>query len=321
MRLGIVSTVHEPGVMLDSFIQYHRAIGFQHFLLFFDNPQDPDIRRAQRYPEVTVVPCDEAHGRALQTLQAYPVFGPQCATFHSARQILNAEMGMRMAADMGLDWLLHIDADELFHSPVLSPADHFTQLQESGAAQGTYLNMEAVPEALEVADPFREVTLFKRNPFVISSLFLGRYFNFWQARGHYFVGYNHGKSAAQVDRRVTTASTHRFRHADGDLATRELTSPSILHYPSCGLSRHIHKFERLGATPDEAWSGMRNRIPFFLTARNLCQNGDFEGFRRLYVDAVMMNDPAAIAEQSRIGILRRVNRPARLLAALPPPPE
>ena len=60
-------------------------------------------------------------------------------------------------------WLLHIDGDELFYCKDCNAAAHFGKLSEIGAHAFNYVNWEAVPEAAEVACPFRELTLFKRN--------------------------------------------------------------------------------------------------------------------------------------------------------------
>ena len=111
-----------------------------------------------------------------------------------ARQELNAAHAAKRALCMGRDWLLHIDADELFYiadaaalgvggngrnggagarssdsSPV---AAHFAALSAAGVTTYVYKNLEGVPEVLATdanggdgdGDFFDAVTLFRRSP-------------------------------------------------------------------------------------------------------------------------------------------------------------
>ena len=123
-----------------------------------------------------------------------------------ARQTMNAETAMAMAAHRGMDWLVHIDSDELFytgpavatisqlrnggereegagcerprHSSALPTVDsqqdklplvtdHFADLDREGVFQMTYLNHEGVPERPDIEDYFAEVTLFRQHHFAV----------------------------------------------------------------------------------------------------------------------------------------------------------
>ena len=314
MRLGIVTTVRDAGPMLASFIAYHVAIGFERLFLFFDDPTDPDVAIAARFPQVTVFRCDDALLRAQRHLRSFPALSRQLRHV-CARQALNAALGMQLAAELGLDWLLHLDHDELFHSPVQRPADHFAAQSADGVLQATYLNLEAVPEALAISDPFVEVTLFKQNPVLIRSRMVGRDLAFWQNRGHYFTCYDNGKSATRVDPSYTAEGPHSFQSVDGPLLTEVLTSPAILHYPNCGLARFQHKYAMMGGFPDDYLDGAPIGLTFHLAARDRLQAGDLEGFQRLYEGTVMLANDDAIERQCRSTILKRVLGPSRLLKA------
>lgn len=54
-RVGIVSTVRNPGPSFDSWLCYHLSIGFSRIYLFFDDPTDPDIATARKYPKDKVL--------------------------------------------------------------------------------------------------------------------------------------------------------------------------------------------------------------------------------------------------------------------------
>eukprot|EP00928_Gymnodinium_smaydae_P047252 TRINITY_DN31521_c0_g1_i1.p1 TRINITY_DN31521_c0_g1~~TRINITY_DN31521_c0_g1_i1.p1 ORF type:complete len:743 (-),score=162.51 TRINITY_DN31521_c0_g1_i1:325-2370(-) len=107
------------------------------------------------------------------------------------RQVLNCEVALRMLEPLGVEWLLHIDADELFHisrdnddagddEPQLAAATtgastpvarHFARVPRS-VLYLAYLNHEAIPEQIgDFEDYFREVTLFRRNPMTIAGAY------------------------------------------------------------------------------------------------------------------------------------------------------
>jgi hypothetical protein len=73
-----------------------------------------------------------------------------------ARQVLNAELAMQLAAaSHSLDWLVHLDLDELFHTEADSVKPHFQWLAQQNVGHMTYVNHEGVPEKETVRDYFR----------------------------------------------------------------------------------------------------------------------------------------------------------------------
>src|SRR6478735_1578471 len=58
-RVAIVTTLRDAARTLGSFVAYHRAIGFKHFFLFFDDPADPMLDWARAQPEITAVARDD----------------------------------------------------------------------------------------------------------------------------------------------------------------------------------------------------------------------------------------------------------------------
>src|SRR5262249_35021006 len=137
-----------------------------------------------------------------------------------ARQMLNAQVALEMCLQLGLDWLLHIDADELFHSFTGPAPQHFRELARRGVSCATFFNHEAVPERAEVDDFFREVTLFKRNRNTLQEpAFTSRQSRFLQTVPQlprkFFLFYGNGKSAARVGGDVRVTSVHDFQVPQG----------------------------------------------------------------------------------------------------------
>ena len=222
IKTAIVTSYRGAAPILDSFLRYHLSLGFDHIFLFCDDPEDPGTEIARRYPAVIVVPHDEElRGRWRET----PLYRERAEWFETyldrevqARQVLNVEVAAGMALERGIDWLLHIDADELFHCPGTTVAEHFRRLSEQGCSAIRYVNHEAAPEDPDVVDPFLEVTLFKKHP----RLLPGQVYSEEQRRvigsipgcpRHFFHFYRNGKSAARVAPGLHPRGVHGFSTA------------------------------------------------------------------------------------------------------------
>jgi len=165
--IAITTMLKNPGPLLGSYLTYHLSTGFDHIFLFFDDPHDPAIPEAQSYRNVTVIRNDEELRKRWEKTISFTTdeeVRDYADSLVMARQILNMEVALGLAVEKGIDWLLHIDVDELFYSPSQSVHEHFQALADHGISRATYLNYEAVPESPDIRDPFIEATLFKKHP-------------------------------------------------------------------------------------------------------------------------------------------------------------
>ena len=171
---AVVSTQRDTIATLDSFLRWHlHGAGFSHVYLYFDAPEaEPDalaLARDERWGgRVTVFAADAAF-RQREGYSALPSFdelAPSVETHVQSRQRLNCEHCLRACASAGVDWLLHVDSDELFVPAAgeRAPA-HFGRLSARSCWQFTYRNLEAVPTAAaaEGGDCFALVDHFKQH--------------------------------------------------------------------------------------------------------------------------------------------------------------
>lgn len=219
-RAGIVTTVKDFAALADSWCAYHLSVGFDHLFIYFDDAAEmARLNLLARFSSdrITCIPHDDrlrtAWKRLPRTAEALIAHASEEV---QTRQQLNARHAMGLAVCMGLDWLLHIDADELFHPGACGDAaSHFRQLAADGVETFCYMNYEAVPEAHGVRNPFGELSLFKRcieavkrTPASIEAV------NVWLARspdgGSYFYYYDNGKAAVRVHPEATTLSVHEW---------------------------------------------------------------------------------------------------------------
>jgi hypothetical protein len=319
--VAIATTLRDAGAALNSFVSYHLHSGFAHLFLFFDDPADPDMDRFAGHPAVTIVAHDGRLRQSWTSLQEYETYAEFIDREVMARQVLNAALAMDMARRKGFDWLLHIDADELFFPAKQSVAEHFAMARSQSLDSVIYRNFEAVPQTDEIADPFREVDLFKL-PLELSpdpNTGSGRMLleNTPQIPPKRFHFYRNGKSATRLDvPELRPNGVHKFINWNG--TTNEGTAPDtfILHYACCGFEAFWRKYATLGAFSDQ-WLGsfdIRSTIgALHLDARDVVAAGDRDVARAFYRQRIAIQDPECVRALLQHRILTRVSHPRELL--------
>jgi len=333
-RAGLVTTLRGAGPVLESFLRYHMALGFSRLYLFFDDPADPAIDIARRLDDgrITILMAGAQLDDEWRECAQYGYYAPHLASEVMARQCLNVEVAVQYAVADRLDWLLHIDADELFHCPGQDAVTHFARLTRKGIERAIYPNFEALPEQESIGDFFREVTLFKVN----RNLQPGGRFDaarqaladrFTQFPPNFFLFYSNGKSAARVRPGLVPDGVHRF-HAKrfprpGDAVAPEaggeervIGDARVLHYACCGYEQFRDKYRTLGAFGDQ-WFGKidigRSIGNFHLDARNVMAADDEAQSRAFYRSRAMLDSRDEIRELVDAGLLVRFDAIARWL--------
>src|SRR5262245_29586539 len=255
-RAAIVTTLTDAELVIDSFIAYHLAIGFDHLFLFFDDPADPSFHNAANYPAVTAIKHDDSLRHAWQQSRLYAEDETTRRFVDKevmARQELNVGIAVNLALEMNIDWLLHVDIDELFYLPSQNVKAHFKSLTDRNIGRVTYLNYEAVPERLYIDNYLKEVTLFKKAPRALS----GGSFSKAQIEllnsmpelpANFFLYYGNGKQAGRVTEKLLPLGVHAFRPSS--LEEEVSTDAVILHYPCCGFDHFWRKYKTLGKFSD-----------------------------------------------------------------------
>jgi hypothetical protein len=210
ITIAIVTTVLTVPPALSMWIDYHLRIVDQ-ILLFMDDPS----RRHQfeaviRGRPVILFPGSQtANELSTESRLIY-------------RQDANNNGAIQYGLEHNIDWLLHIDVDELFYED----GDHeWASWTDVGSI--LFRNHEAVPLRHGVANPFVECTLFK-----ISD------------RGLSFMAYGNGKSAVRLTPGVESNGPHTFRGHQGE--HRTINKPVVLHYPTPSFDSWVAKYTLYG---------------------------------------------------------------------------
>ncbi len=282
-RVGIVCTVYRAGTGLDAWCEHHLTLGFDHLVLVFDHLADPreatDAKRLKaRYPSERlsvwsgspgggqvegVKIAAERWGAPGGGLENFARSGSACWAV-AARQTLNAGVALEAARtdELGgapLDWLLHLDADELFHLQGAGRGgatldQHFSAATASGLRRLSYANHELLDGASHPR--------FKRNPQLAAALLgpagwsmLVAHLEMAQTDPRpYFAGYFNGKTAVAVAHAAGAAGVHGWRlESEEDKRTRYLAGPCVLHCHFADAAAFRRKYlaaEAAGDPPD-----------------------------------------------------------------------
>jgi len=340
--------------MLASFINWHLRLGFCRLYLYFDDPGDDGIAEARRLRReaterglfadcITIVPVDDgvrAEWSGMTTAERWDL--PKVWHHVEVRQLLNAEHALRRAHAAGdIEWLLHIDSDELFHVDDLDAAGHFGRLSAHGCYNFRYTLHEGCPEAADSLNVFESVTLFRRHPATLEEATsearavdvdsVRSALAYWtRPNRQYFLGSIQGKSATRVLAGCRPMSVHTFYPPDPSMLRRcwagfhdgqdaiacslQVVKPShhpcILHYISCDFGFWHHKYQLLGHFTDKpGGAAVGGDLPpeaFHVQSRDLVAQVDEATARESYERTVCVLDGAEAERQVTSAVCMRV---------------
>lgn len=300
-----MSTLRDVEDQFLQWLEWFRIIGFAHLFLYFDDPACDEAAIAaarSTYSEdfVSFALNTPELRKEWMSLKTWPKFSP-FTDDRMCRQLLNIAHALRRAQAApaesveSVDWMFHLDHDELFLPPPQGLQAHFKHLEAGNCRLCLYQNFEAAPRD-HTTMPFVDVNLFKIPSGRVSKTPLGAAgMNFWAQRTkarNYFLYYDNGKSAVRIDKTYKThrggkdiapTSVHLLYPPDDleelitgkhgwttfpehELSDMNLTWMSschdeivvgakVLHYPATHFDRLWHKYNHLGNFPAVRFGG------------------------------------------------------------------
>lgn len=348
-RAAVVTTVKDFRHLADSWVSYHLAIGFVHLYIYFDDPDElSSINPGSRFSaaQLTCVPHDAKLRREWAKLKRIEPRTLKLAESEvQTRQQLNARHAIGLALARGnIDWLLHIDADELFYpGSKIDAATHFGGLNQAGVATFCYQNHEAVPERHGIIDPFKEVSLFKRSLELVKHTQEAQIaVDFWQCRqdGMFFYYYDNGKAAVRVSEDARPLSVHEWlpgsaegmeawysnmatpwagRGELGGIVKYMKSEAAILHYPCYNVDALWIRWKR--GNDNYRLGGREDPPPLHAMVCRAANAAHAQGgeaaarkvVTKLFEEQVMLTDQGELERQQRSGVCERIRAPMRLL--------
>lgn len=289
-KLAIVSTVYQVNDMLADWIRYYlEVIEFDVAIVFIDHlvPEDGTTvteakLRQQWGNKLLLVRRGAALEHELETIvKLYNRFGGFYPFEVQARQLLHLGFVADRTKELGIDWVLHLDLDELWVLPTNENVhSHFEKLNQDGITQAVYSNIESIPlhdDLPKNETAFHAMTLFLRSELSLSQQ---AQFKETQAvraqrqsatdKSLYLQGYWVGKIAS----RISTGTIFPWDVCRNALppevwgntkiaAYDDLSGPIILHYISTGPEAWISKYSHLASFSDKSFDPDRVDPAFF----------------------------------------------------------
>jgi len=343
--VAIASTTVGSGEKLRQWLTYHRKIGVTHFYLFCEHSRADfeklaaelagatDVRLIPRWskaqykgerPSAKYCDCVACCQRALDEWWLGGWLGKPCNAELFVRQSLNLEDVVPLALRDGVDWIAHVDNDELLYPGFGSGASQRVHigmvLDDVNQHVDTVVfpNWEGAPESDRVTEPFKEVTLFKKNTLSVSSDAMSKgYGDLRSGKDNYFLTYANGKAAARVQPGLRCNGAHRWQNRNKQQIEITLDSTVILHYVYATFSTAQHRGARgkacgCNVTPaDAARCFILDFDQKVFLKSSLLQE---PALRAWYRKEVVWDNAAKISAHIKDGLLARVHAPQLLLS-------
>ncbi|KAB5572972.1 hypothetical protein DKX38_000166 [Salix brachista] len=239
---------------------YHKVMGVTTFFLFVEGKAaSPNTSKVlESIPGVkliyrtTELEEQQAKSRIWNETWLSSFFYKPCNYELFVKQSLNMEMAIVMARDAGMDWILHLDTDELIH-PAGAREYSLRQLLldvPGNVDMVVFPNYESSIERDDIEDPFGEVSMFKKNyDHLPRDTYFGMYKESTRGNPNYFLTYGNGKSAARVQDHLRPNGAHRWHNYMKTPNEVKLEEAAVLHYTYSKFSDLTSRRDRCGCKP------------------------------------------------------------------------
>ncbi|KAH1091614.1 hypothetical protein J1N35_018871 [Gossypium stocksii] len=200
---------------------YHKVIGVTTFYLFVEgHAASLNVSKVlESIPGVKVIyrtkELDEqqAKSRIWNETWLSSFFCKPCNYELFVKQSLNMKNAIFMVKalwmDAGMDWIIHLDADELIYT---AGAGEYSSRQLLLDLPSD-VDLESSVERDDIKDPFGKVSMFKKNyDHLPKETYFGLYREATSGNPNYFLTYGNGKEAARVQDELRPNGAYRWHN-------------------------------------------------------------------------------------------------------------
>jgi len=308
-------------------LYYHRVIGVTNFFLFVESkaasPHSTAVLEA--IPGVTVIhPTKEledkqAKSRIWNETWLAGFFFKPCNYELFVKQSLNMEMAIVFAREAGMDWIIHLDTDELLH-PAGAAEYSLRRLLQDVAADvdmAVFPNYESAIEHDDIKDPFSEVSMFKKNyDHVMKETYFELYQEATRGNPNYFLTYGNGKAASRVQDNMRPNGAHRWHNYMKSPNEIKFEEAAVLHYTYTKFSDLSSRRDRCGCKPTKEDVKRCFMLEFDRAAFIIASTASQEEMKRWYKEHVVWTDKELNLKLMRNGLLTRIYAPQVIVQGL-----
>ena len=326
-KIAFTVTTAESVDQIRLWLAYHRAIGVSVFYLFVEGQANStvSIKMLRNEPGVSIIPNDyelqERHAKSRiwkeHWLSAF--FNKPCNHELFVRQSLNMADAIEYARRDGVDWILHIDTDELVY-PGGSRSYSLKEILGTVPQDVDLLilpNYESLAETDSIFEPFMEVSLFKRSfSHVQSSEYFKEFDRISRGNPNYFTTYGNGKSAARVQPGLRPNGAHRWYNYDKKPIEWTSQQSSVLHYTYNRFSDIKNRRDRCDCKPTPEDAKKCFILPFDAVAFLESSVKNDDELRKFFISRLVWNNSEEVTELLKKGLFIRLYAPQILMRGL-----
>nr|GLL24553.1 glycosyltransferase-like At2g41451 [Ipomoea trifida] len=308
-------------------IYYHKVIGVTSFFLFVEGKAaSPHVSKVlESIPGVNVI----YRTRELQEQQEKSriwneswlsgFFYKPCNYELFVKQSLNMEMAIVMAREAGMDWIFHLDTDELIY-PAGTREFSVRELLSAMPADTDIVifpNYESSVERDNIKEPFSEVSMFKKNfDHLTKETYFGNYREAAHGNPNYFLTYGNGKSAARIKDHLRPNGAHRWHNYMKIPVETKLDEAAVLHYTYTKFSDLTSRRDRCGCKPTKEDVKRCFMLEFDRDAFIIASTATEEEMRYWYNAHVVWANEEVKRKLQKKGVLTRIYTPMVIIQNL-----
>ncbi|GMN55453.1 hypothetical protein TIFTF001_024576 [Ficus carica] len=308
-------------------IFYHKVIGVSNFFLFVEGKAaSANVSKVlESIPGVKVIyrtrelEEQQAKSRIWNETWLASFFYKPCNYELFVKQSLNMEMAIVMAREAGMDWIFHLDTDELIH-PAGTREYSLRQLLADvpgNVDMVIFPNYESSVERDDIKEPFSEVSMFKKNyDHLLKDVYFGNYKEATRGNPNYFLTYGNGKSAARVHEHLRPNGAHRWHNYMKTPHEIKLEEAAVLHYTYTKFSDLTSRRDRCGCKPTRDDVKRCFMLEFDRTAFIIASTATEDEMLRWYQERIVWTDKELNMKLMRKGILTRIYAPMVIIQGL-----
>jgi hypothetical protein len=260
MNTAVVMTVKNEARLLRQNVLYHLGLGVTKIFVYFDNTTDDGLKRLSGLEHVET--SNSIKAEKYKDLYYLEKFWSNSDEHHTARQCLNTFDALQKCKAQDIDWLISIDADELFltcKDGSVSLEHFFEDANKQNASIVNLKPLEVVTQKMAYKHVMLEETLFKTQK-NFKSKFDHIYQNIYNPYTKtsktvsYWLGHTMGKAAVRVSETVIPKNVHRYKSLDGR-SLKLVNMGCLLHYHIYDSEDFIKKFKNFKERPATFLSG------------------------------------------------------------------
>ncbi|GMI79635.1 hypothetical protein like AT2G41451 [Hibiscus trionum] len=326
-KICIVSTTSAGLEQILPWIFYHKAIGVSTFFLFVEGKAaSPNVSKVlESISGVKVIyrtkelEEQQAKSRIWNETWFESFTYKPCNYELFVKQTLNMEMSIVMARDAGMDWIIHIDTDELVH-PAGTREYSLSQLLSvvpENVDTVVFPNYESTVEWDDVKEPFTEISMFRKNSYHIpKDVYFGSFKEATRGDPHYFLTYANGKSAARIQDHLYPDGAHGWYNYMKVPNKIKLDEAAVLHYTYAKFSDLTSRRDRCGCKPTNDDVKRCFMLDFDRAAFIIASTATEEEMLQWYRKHVVWTDEELKLKLLRRGILTRIYAPMVIIQGL-----